>query len=212
VLPRGQAGPSAAKPQRPVLCHHAGRLDVDGYGDDATVPSFGPRNTEPFRLIDEASAAKRGTPNGYRRFLAPSAWRAAIAAYKAPLVGSSIRLVAASCAVTTEAPQWRQAGGAGSEEGQWPSTLPTVTLSSYRNASLFWIMLWLVSRPGDHGMISVGLHAQQQLGRQLCPQLRVYCCIAVSEVVGHQPPPALQKKIMGGRWQYSPAVASSIPV
>jgi hypothetical protein len=26
-----------------ILCHHAARLDVDGYADDATVPSFGPR-------------------------------------------------------------------------------------------------------------------------------------------------------------------------
>jgi hypothetical protein len=26
-----------------ILCHHAARLDVDGYTDDATVPSFGPR-------------------------------------------------------------------------------------------------------------------------------------------------------------------------
>jgi hypothetical protein len=26
-----------------TLCHHAARLDVDGYADDATVPSFGPR-------------------------------------------------------------------------------------------------------------------------------------------------------------------------
>jgi hypothetical protein len=25
------------------LCHHEARLDVDGYADDATVPSFGPR-------------------------------------------------------------------------------------------------------------------------------------------------------------------------
>jgi hypothetical protein len=25
------------------LCHHAARLDVDGYADDVTVPSFGPR-------------------------------------------------------------------------------------------------------------------------------------------------------------------------
>src|SRR5258708_35862151 len=63
----------------------------------------------------------------------------------------------------------------------------TVTLSSYRNASLFWIMLWLVSGPGDHGMIPVGLHAEQQLGCQLCPQLRVYCCIAASEVMGQKP-------------------------
>jgi hypothetical protein len=29
----------------------------------------------------------------------------------------------------------------------------TVTLGSYRNASLFWIMLWLVSGPADQGMI-----------------------------------------------------------
>jgi hypothetical protein len=74
----------------------------------------------------------------------------------------------------------------------------TVTLSSYRNASLFWIMLWLVSGPGDHGMIPAGLHAQQQLGRQLCPQLRVYCCIAASEVMGHFRTTALQKKIVDG--------------
>jgi hypothetical protein len=26
-----------------ILCHHAARLDVDGYADHATVPSFGPR-------------------------------------------------------------------------------------------------------------------------------------------------------------------------
>jgi hypothetical protein len=26
-----------------MLCHQAARLDVDGYADDATVPSFGPR-------------------------------------------------------------------------------------------------------------------------------------------------------------------------
>ena len=26
-----------------ILCHHAARLDVDGYADDATLPSFGPR-------------------------------------------------------------------------------------------------------------------------------------------------------------------------
>jgi hypothetical protein len=32
----------------------------------------------------------------------------------------------------------------------------TVTLCSYRNASLFWIMLWLVSGPADHGMILAG--------------------------------------------------------
>jgi hypothetical protein len=32
----------------------------------------------------------------------------------------------------------------------------TVTLCSCRNASLFWIMLWLVSRPTDHGMILAG--------------------------------------------------------
>jgi hypothetical protein len=30
----------------------------------------------------------------------------------------------------------------------------TVTLSSSRKASLFWIMLWLVSGPADHAMIS----------------------------------------------------------
>ena len=29
----------------------------------------------------------------------------------------------------------------------------TVTLSSHQNASLFWIMLWLIGRPADHGMI-----------------------------------------------------------
>jgi hypothetical protein len=35
----------------------------------------------------------------------------------------------------------------------------------------------------------------RSIGRvcRLCPQLRVYCCIAVSEVMGHEPPPALQK-------------------
>jgi hypothetical protein len=26
-----------------ILCHHAARLNVDGYTDGATVPSFGPR-------------------------------------------------------------------------------------------------------------------------------------------------------------------------
>jgi hypothetical protein len=31
----------------------------------------------------------------------------------------------------------------------------------------------------------------------LCPQLRVYCCIAVSEVVGQQETPALQKQRWG---------------
>ena len=40
----------------------------------------------------------------------------------------------------------------------------TVTLCSYRNASLFWIMLWLVSRPTDHGM-------DGQPGRLLCAGL-----------------------------------------
>ena len=29
----------------------------------------------------------------------------------------------------------------------------TVTLCSYQNASLFWIMLWLICGPADHGMI-----------------------------------------------------------
>jgi hypothetical protein len=29
----------------------------------------------------------------------------------------------------------------------------TATLRSYRNASRFWIMLWLVSGPADHGVI-----------------------------------------------------------
>jgi hypothetical protein len=32
----------------------------------------------------------------------------------------------------------------------------TVTLCSYRNASPFWIMLWLVSGPADYGMILAG--------------------------------------------------------
>jgi hypothetical protein len=32
-----------------------------------------------------------------------------------------------------------------------------VTLRLYRNASLLWIMLWLVSGPTDHGMIRAGL-------------------------------------------------------
>jgi hypothetical protein len=32
------------------------------------------------------------------------------------MVGSLLQLAAASCAVTTEAPQWRQAGRAGSEQ------------------------------------------------------------------------------------------------
>jgi hypothetical protein len=26
-----------------MLCHHAARLDVDGYDDSVTMPSFGPR-------------------------------------------------------------------------------------------------------------------------------------------------------------------------
>ena len=26
-----------------IVCHPEARLDVDGYADDATVPSFGPR-------------------------------------------------------------------------------------------------------------------------------------------------------------------------
>src|ERR1700719_978708 len=30
----------------------------------------------------------------------------------------------------------------------------TVTLRSYRNASLFWIVLWLIFGPTDHGVIS----------------------------------------------------------
>jgi hypothetical protein len=36
----------------------------------------------------------------------------------------------------------------------------TVTLCSHQNASRFWIMLWLICRPADHGMIrpvSLGL-------------------------------------------------------
>ena len=37
------------------------------------------------------------------------------------------------------------------------NVVATVTLLSYRNASLFWIMLWLVSGATDHGMIPVGL-------------------------------------------------------
>jgi len=32
----------------------------------------------------------------------------------------------------------------------------TVTLWSYRNASLFWIMLWLVLGPADYGVILPG--------------------------------------------------------
>ncbi len=32
----------------------------------------------------------------------------------------------------------------------------TVTLWSYRNASLFWIMLWLVFGPADYGVILPG--------------------------------------------------------
>ena len=35
----------------------------------------------------------------------------------------------------------------------------TVTLSSSRKASLFWIILWLVSGPADHAMIPAGPHA-----------------------------------------------------
>jgi hypothetical protein len=29
----------------------------------------------------------------------------------------------------------------------------TVTLCLYQNASVFWITLWLICRPADHGMI-----------------------------------------------------------
>jgi hypothetical protein len=32
----------------------------------------------------------------------------------------------------------------------------TVTLCSCRNASLFWIMLWLIDGPADHEMIRAG--------------------------------------------------------
>jgi hypothetical protein len=51
--------------------------------------------------------------------------------------------VAASRAVTAEAPQCDEAGGAESEEGKRPSGLPqTVTLCLDRKASLIWIMSW----------------------------------------------------------------------
>ena len=44
--------------------------------------------------------------------------------------------------------------GQGSEEGPMAfDVAATVTLCSDRNASLFWIILWLVSGPADNGMI-----------------------------------------------------------
>ena len=72
----------------------------------------------------------------------------------ADMIGISIRLGTASCAVTTEAPHWRHSRRGRIRGG--PTALnhaATVTLCSHRKASHFWRMLLLVSGPADHGMI-----------------------------------------------------------
>ncbi len=73
------------------------------------------------------------------------------------MIGISIRLATASCAVTTEAPHWRH-----SRRGRIPggpaalNEAATVTLCWQQKASHFWIMLLLVSGTADHGRILQG--------------------------------------------------------